>query len=115
MYRILMSYLERLPGAMEMREMPSGKTQAVCLYSPHVLRATTATELLDSGVPIKSVQAWQRRGVRCEDVFRGQWRLRRTINQAVTARSGTACLFSRMLLLCKAFPQEALQHAPAPT
>ena len=56
MYRILMSYLRRLPGAMEVREMPSGKTCSECLYSPHSLRATTATLLLDSSVPIESVQ-----------------------------------------------------------
>jgi len=56
MYRILMSYLERLPGAVEMRETPSGEPYPVCVYSPHSLRATTATLLLDSGVPIESVQ-----------------------------------------------------------
>jgi len=56
MYRLLMRYLERLPGAMQERELPSGKKVMVCVYSPHSLRATTATLLLDSGVPIESVQ-----------------------------------------------------------
>jgi integrase/recombinase XerC len=56
MYRILMSYLRRLPGAMETTQSPSGEVQAECVYSPHSLRATTATLLLDSSVPIESVQ-----------------------------------------------------------
>ncbi len=56
MYRILMGYLRRLPGAMEVRETVSGETRSACVYSPHSLRATTATLLLDSSVPIESVQ-----------------------------------------------------------
>jgi site-specific recombinase XerD len=56
MYRLLMSYLERLPGAMREKELPSGKKVMECIYSPHSLRATTATLLLDSSVPIESVQ-----------------------------------------------------------
>ena len=47
MNRLLMRYLERLPGAMQ---------AGVCLYTPHSLRATSATLLLDSGVPIEAVQ-----------------------------------------------------------
>ncbi|MDG2304341.1 MAG: site-specific integrase [Candidatus Binatia bacterium] len=42
-----MSYLERLPRAMK-----DGR----CIYTPHSLRATTATALLDAGEPIESVQ-----------------------------------------------------------
>lgn len=56
MYRVLMSYLERLPGAMQEKELPSGERVRECVYSPHSLRATTATLLLDSSVPIESVQ-----------------------------------------------------------
>jgi site-specific recombinase XerD len=56
MYRLLMSYLERLPGAMQEKELPSGEKVQVCIYSPHSQRATTATLLLDAGVPIESVQ-----------------------------------------------------------
>ncbi len=56
MYRILMGYLRRLPGAMELRDTASGETRPECVYSPHSLRATTATLLLDSSVPIESVQ-----------------------------------------------------------
>jgi site-specific recombinase XerD len=56
MYRVLMNYLERLPGAMQERELPSKEKVRECIYSPHSLRATTATLLLDSSVPIESVQ-----------------------------------------------------------
>jgi integrase len=56
MYRILMSYLERLPEAMRDKELPSGEKLRECVFSPHSMRATTATLLLDSSVPIESVQ-----------------------------------------------------------
>jgi site-specific recombinase XerD len=56
MYRLLMSYLERLPSAMQEKELPSGEKIRGCIYSPHWLRATTATLLLDSSVAIESVQ-----------------------------------------------------------
>ncbi|MGB7846007.1 MAG: tyrosine-type recombinase/integrase [Candidatus Acidiferrum sp.] len=56
MYRVLMSYLERVPGAMHEIELPNGEKEKVCVYSPHSLRATTATLLLDTSVPIESVQ-----------------------------------------------------------
>ncbi len=42
MYRVLMSYLERVPGAMHEKELPDGEKVQVCVYSPHSLRATTA-------------------------------------------------------------------------
>jgi site-specific recombinase XerD len=56
MYRVLMSYLECVPGAMHEIELPTGEKEKVCVYSPHSLRATTATLLLDTSVPIESVQ-----------------------------------------------------------
>ncbi len=56
MYRVLMRYLERLPGAMREEISVTGEKTQVCVYSPHSLRATTATLLLDSSVPIESVQ-----------------------------------------------------------
>lgn len=56
MNRLIMSYLERLPGSVQESELPDGKKIARCVYSPHSVRATTATLLLDSGVPIESVQ-----------------------------------------------------------
>jgi site-specific recombinase XerD len=56
MYAILISYLERLPGAIQVKALPSGDTVQECIYSPHSLRATTATLLLDAREPIESVQ-----------------------------------------------------------
>jgi integrase len=56
MNRLLMSYLERLPGAMHEVELPDGSKVLCCVYSPHSLRATTATLLLDSGLAIEAVQ-----------------------------------------------------------
>lgn len=56
MYRVLMSYMERLPGAMQEKELPSGEKIQECVYSPHSLRATTATLLLDAKESMESVQ-----------------------------------------------------------
>jgi site-specific recombinase XerD len=56
MYTILMGYLSQLPGAMQEKVLPSGEKAQVCVYSPHSLRATTATLLLDAGERIESVQ-----------------------------------------------------------
>ena len=57
MYRLLMSYLERLPKAKREVELPDGTKAERCIYTPHSLRATTATLLLDAGVDITEVQA----------------------------------------------------------
>jgi len=56
MNRLLMKYLERLPGSVQEIELPSGEKASRCVYSPHSLRATTATLLLDAGTAIESVQ-----------------------------------------------------------
>lgn len=37
-------------------ELEDGNAAKRCIYSPHSLRATTATLLLDAGVDIKKVQ-----------------------------------------------------------
>lgn len=56
MYRLVQSYLVRIPKAMREHEMPDGTVQTRCMYSPHALRATTATVLLDAGEDIRDVQ-----------------------------------------------------------
>lgn len=56
MYRIIMSYLERLPRAMKEVELEDGTLKRVCRYHPHCARAAAATILLDAGVPIQKVQ-----------------------------------------------------------
>jgi site-specific recombinase XerD len=56
MYRVIQSYLRRLPGAMKKEQIEDGSEVEYCVYTPHSLRATTATLLLDAGVDIKKVQ-----------------------------------------------------------
>jgi site-specific recombinase XerD len=56
MYRLIQSYLEQLPGAVKEIQQPDGRTTNQCVYTPHSLRATTATLLLDASVDIRKVQ-----------------------------------------------------------
>jgi integrase/recombinase XerD len=56
MYRIIQRYLESLPGALREIARPDGTTGVQCIYTPHSLRATTATLLLDAGIDIRKVQ-----------------------------------------------------------
>ena len=56
MWRVIQSYLEQLPGAMKEIQYPDGTVMSACVYTPHSLRATTATLLLDAGVDIGKVQ-----------------------------------------------------------
>jgi len=56
MYLLIQNYLERLPGAVKEHEKPDGTKIGTCVYTPHSLRATTATLLLDAGVDIRKVQ-----------------------------------------------------------
>jgi site-specific recombinase XerD len=60
MYTLLQSYLSRLPGSLREEEVTAedGSTTKVtrCVYTPHSLRATTATLLLDAGVDIIKVE-----------------------------------------------------------
>lgn len=56
MYLLIESYLERLPGAMKEEQLPDGSTVRPCMYTPHSLRATTATLLLDANVDIIKVK-----------------------------------------------------------
>jgi integrase/recombinase XerC len=60
MYRLVEGYLSRLPGSMHEEEVtgPDGSVRKVkrCVYTPHSLRATTATLLLEAGKDIRAVQ-----------------------------------------------------------
>ena len=56
MYLLIQRCLERLPGAVKEHENPTGTKMRTCIYTPHSLRATTATLLLDAGVDIRKVQ-----------------------------------------------------------
>jgi integrase/recombinase XerC len=56
MYLLIQSYLQRLPSANVAEEAPDGTKYKKCIYTPHSLRATTATLLLDAGVDIRKVQ-----------------------------------------------------------
>ena len=71
LYRLLLGYLERVPGAMvevdgpKAAALPEGEVTADsptppptqrCRYTPHSLRATTATLLDEAGVGIKKIQ-----------------------------------------------------------
>ena len=56
MYRLIMGYLCRLPGAMKKEQLDDGAVAENCIYSPHSLRATVATLLLEEGEDIRKVQ-----------------------------------------------------------
>ena len=56
MYRLLVSYMEKLPNGTVTEELEDGAVRTRCRYSPHSLRATTATLLDEAGVPIKRIQ-----------------------------------------------------------
>jgi integrase len=55
MYRLIMGYLERLPRDSRARDGDASPATP-CPYSPHSLRATSATLLLGAGVDIRKVQ-----------------------------------------------------------
>ena len=50
MYRIVRGYLKRLPAAVVEVAGNANDVRERCVYSPHSLRATTATLLMDSGI-----------------------------------------------------------------
>lgn len=56
LYRVVQEYLSQLPGAMKETLQPDGSTMRTCIFTPHSLRATTATLLLDAGVDIVKVK-----------------------------------------------------------
>ena len=55
-YRLLQGYLEQVPQAMREVELEDGEKVRACIYTPHFIRATTATLLLDAGEDIRDVQ-----------------------------------------------------------
>src|ERR1044071_4583324 len=56
LYLLLQHYLEQLPGAMKEEKLADGSPVRRCIYTPHSLRATTATLLLDANVDIVKVK-----------------------------------------------------------
>lgn len=56
MYRLIQGYLARLPGSLKKEQLEDGSVVEYCLYTPHSLRATVATLLLDAGEDIRKVQ-----------------------------------------------------------
>lgn len=56
MYNLILSYLLRLPKSLREVENPDGSKSQRSIYTPHSLRATAATLLLDAGVEIVKVQ-----------------------------------------------------------
>jgi site-specific recombinase XerD len=55
MYRLMMGYLERLPRDARAQDGDAASATP-CPYSPHALRAASATLLLGAGVEIRKVQ-----------------------------------------------------------
>jgi site-specific recombinase XerC len=56
MYRVIESYLEKLPGAIRELVHQDGRIMQSCVYTPHSLRATAATLLLEASIDIRKVQ-----------------------------------------------------------
>jgi len=56
MYRTIEGYLCKILGAVHSVQNADGTLKKECVFTPHSLRATTATLLLDAGVDITKVQ-----------------------------------------------------------
>jgi len=56
LWRVVEGYLVQLPGAVKEEQLPDGSTARESVYTPHSIRATTATLLLDAGVDIIKVK-----------------------------------------------------------
>jgi integrase/recombinase XerD len=56
MYMLLLRYLRQLPGATRAVRSAGGSERIQVVFTPHSLRATTATLLLENGVDITKVQ-----------------------------------------------------------
>src|SRR5512133_3757369 len=73
-YNLVQGYLARLPSSMREEEVTdeAGTVKKIkrCIYTPHSLRATTATLLLDAGVDIiKVLELLVRRHVSASQIF----------------------------------------------
>ena len=56
LWRTVESYLGQLPGVLKDEQLPDGSAARRFVYTPHSIRATTATLLLDAGVDIVKVK-----------------------------------------------------------
>ena len=56
LYLLIQAYLRRLPGATKEELLEGAQAVQRCIYTPHSLRATTATLLLDANVDIVKVK-----------------------------------------------------------
>jgi site-specific recombinase XerD len=56
LWRAVEGYLMQLPGAAKDVRLPDGTAACRSVYTPHSIRATTATLLLDAGVDIIKVK-----------------------------------------------------------
>ncbi len=56
LWRVVEGYLVQLPGAVKEEQLPDGSIARQCVFTPHSIRATTATLLLDAGVDIIKVK-----------------------------------------------------------
>src|SRR5947209_6958270 len=56
LWRAVEGYLVQLPGAVKEDQLPDGSARRQSVYTPHSIRATTATLLLDAGVDIIKVK-----------------------------------------------------------
>jgi len=57
LYRVVQGYFDELPGGVTETVAEDGSPAKLFVYTPHSLRATTATLLLDAGVDITKVQS----------------------------------------------------------
>jgi integrase len=53
---MLSSFSGQLPGALKDEQLPDGSSARRFVYTPHSIRATSATMLLDAGVDIVKVK-----------------------------------------------------------
>lgn len=56
LWRTVEGYLTQFPGAVKEAQLPDGSTTRQSVYTPHSLRSTTATLLLDAGVDVIKVK-----------------------------------------------------------